>query len=701
MNKITALVLGLLQIGAMAYIFSPLAFPSRLFCQSDSMASSEKLNNFDALEMKNFLDVVSSPSQEIKLQWPVSDSSWQETVHTINVSALTKISVSREMDDNCTIEWDANKPVLEALVLPSDMSWPGLNGDLDSKQLNVILPNVLFHRSSNECLGREENTVRILLSDDCVAWIGLPGIGKTASTNVIMLEIIRKMVEGRTEENPNVPTVLFVRMSKNCFIIKRSAGQWQVESFKSDISNLSEVFDELSENYGKRNVLGLVELDENEEDPKAFFRLFVSTSSRNVQGSVLKTMMKAGCAVYLCDPWPKQQLEIAAAVLSHLSRDKQCVKDWETRFARVGGLPRIVFASDVDYERHDDGIKHLKFSDLKDSLKRLDVYNIPSSWKYLIAPFLRKGINNPIIGKRCKIRKDGSGFEIIDKAIRGSLDIFEYRFLSDNLKLEVLRMIELPDQLRALAEYGLEYQMHEAVVLLGCAKTVHPDRAEMDPKWLAENWQWYEQTKTNPFTAQLPQSEVLKILSGWNTSREVHFASQLLNQSVSTLDERSVYKSTLVNGYLLDMLTVNHSLKMLYIFQVTDLKPIDHSMSVSTLHNVFKGLRMLNEGVDSEYGVTYVMVIPAYDKLPDCGVCFDVDSLNKCVPYNDILKKNEDKSFKFPEHVRRDVSKIRKVYIARAMFAGSNVEIIPGAVQTKPTARRGRPKVRNLNQDVL
>ena len=170
---------------------------------------------------------------------------------------------------------------------------------------------------------------------------------------------------------------------------------------------------------------------------------------------------------------------------------------------------------------------------------------------------------------------------------------------------------------------------------------------------------------------------------------------------MSTLDERSVYKSTLVNGYLFDMLTVNHSLKMLYIFQVTDLKPIDHSMSVSTLHNVFAGLRMLNEGVDSEYRVTYVMVIPAYDKLPDCGVCFDVDSLNKCVPYNDILKKNEDKSFKFPEHVRRDVSKIHKVYIARAMFAGSNVEIIPGAVQTKPTARRGRPKVRNLNQDGL
>ena len=149
-----------------------------------------------------------------------------------------------------------------------------------------------------------------------------------------------------------------------------------------------------------------------------------------------------------------------------------------------------------------------KYGQAAEKENKVFIYNIPSSWKYLIAPFLRKGINNPKIGKRCKIRKDGSGFEIIDEEISESLDIFEYRFLSDNLKLEVLRMIELPDQLRALAEYGLEYQMHEAVVLLGCAKTVHPDRAKMDPKWLAENWQWYEQTKTNPFTAQLPQSEV-------------------------------------------------------------------------------------------------------------------------------------------------------------------------------------------------
>ena len=624
--------------------------------------------------MKKFLDVVSSPNHEITLQWPVSDARWQETVNTLHVSALTKISVYREMDDNCTIEWDEKEAVLEALVLPSDMSWPGLNGDLDVRHSNVILPNVLFHRSSNECLGREANTMQALLSGCSVAWIGLSGIGKTASTNVIMLEIIRKMVEGRNEQNPNVPEVLLVRMGSHGYIIRRSEGQWFVsENAIHKISELTDIADELSDTYGKSNVLGLIDLHASETNPSAPFPILVSAFLSDTEGEVLKTMMKSGCSLYLCDPWPKQQLEIAAAVLTHLSQDKRCVKDWETRFAYVGGLPRIVFAYDHQgYNRYRYNVESVSyFALVVKTFSNLSIYLKATSWEYVVAPFVRKGINNPLMGKRCILRKDGSGYEIVDPMTRGSLDVVEFRFLSDKVIFDVLRQIRqirVPDQLRAMADYGIEYQMQKAVVCYGCAMTSHSDRDAMDPSLLAENWQWYYQTKTNPFQTQLSKTQVLKVLSGWNTCHAVLFARQLLHQSVSTLDETAVYKSTFVNSKVYDMLTVNHTDKMVYMFQVTNKVPIYHAISVTALHDAFEALRMFDGGVDSEYGVTYVMIIPPYEKVPDYSVCFNVDTDNTCVPFNDVSKKNKDKSYKFSEDVRRDVSKLRNVYVARTTY---------------------------------
>ena len=117
-------------------------------------------------------------------------------------------------------------------------------------------------------------------------------------------------------------------------------------------------------------------------------------------------------------------------------------------------------------------------------------------------------------------------------------------------------------------------------MLLGCAKTVHKDRATMNALWLAENWQWYHQTESNPFREPLSQTAVQQLLSGWNTRREVQFSSQVLHISVRLLDEGAVYKSNLVNGKLYDMLTVNHQKKMVYLFNSTSLTPAAHPLSV-------------------------------------------------------------------------------------------------------------------------
>ena len=73
------------------------------------------------------------------------------------------------------------------------------------------------------------------------------------------------------------------------------------------------------------------------------------------------------------------------------------------RFDRVGGLPRIVFASDVAYNKWRNSIKTVEFESLVVSLPKLKLDDIPSSWKYLVAPFIRKGIDNPMQGNNCEV----------------------------------------------------------------------------------------------------------------------------------------------------------------------------------------------------------------------------------------------------------------------------------------------------------
>ena len=166
-----------------------------------------------------------------------------------------------------------------------------------------------------------------------------------------------------------------------------------------------------------------------------------------------------------------------------------------------------------------------------------------------------------------------------------------------------------------------------------------------------------------------------QVMSGWNTSREVQFSSNVLHMSVRSLDEGAVYKSNLVNGMLYDSLTVNHQKKMVYWFNPTSQTPAEHAFSVSALHKVLGGLQMLAGDVNEDYEVTLVMVLPAYNSVPRSGVCFKLNDKTK-VSYSDLLHKNAHRIY--PEEVLQDVAKIRAVYVVRAMFVDTGVEVISG-----------------------
>ena len=69
------------------------------------------------------------------------------------------------------------------------------------------------------------------------------------------------------------------------------------------------------------------------------------------------------------------------------------------------------------------------------------------------------------------------------------------------------------------------------------------------------------------------------------------------------------------------------------------------------------------------------LVLPAYDSVPSSGVRFKINDKTK-VSYNDLLRKSARGVY--PEEVLQDVAKIRAVYVARAMYVDTGVEVISG-----------------------
>jgi hypothetical protein len=170
---------------------------------------------------------------------------------------------------------------LQAWVLPANNevpTWPHIT--MYSKQHKALGGDVLFRRVDDASVGREIDTIEQLLKGNAAIWIGLPGIGKSASSIIMLIQCL-ELLKGSVKKLNQI----YYRAGDNVFVFQRNASTDELEvrdvSKKEweDDPELEYGFHLHLENIELKRIL-IVELEEDENNPQECG--FYTSSSTNV-----------------------------------------------------------------------------------------------------------------------------------------------------------------------------------------------------------------------------------------------------------------------------------------------------------------------------------------------------------------------------------------------------------------------------------
>jgi hypothetical protein len=355
----------------------------------------------------------------------------------------------------------------------------------------------------------------------------------------------------------------------------------------------------------------LVELKEKEVDPDISFPYFVTTSSRDAESIILKTLTKDGGIFFLSDPHTFPEVYFVREISSIVEPDSDAVPTLpklRERVAEIGCILRYLFANNERYLGYltlVNGATNSFFKVLDDMTE----YNIPTKCKFFLAPVARKGIPNTKLYMQNWLQKQDGSFLEEGGDLRG----FIFKFHSENLAQRIGSIIKNSDALNMIELYGLTYQLMERKVLDGAFLSNHPSfQANLSAEWLMENWNIFEDhsDKNNKtFNEKLRNATI-------RANTHFKFPRMVLKKPAHELNQEYVYQSMVVNGKVYDLMVVNHELKRVYLFQLTAKTPKAHPISMCAFKEVLEGLGMLDESSESSrYKIVYTMVVPKFLNL--------------------------------------------------------------------------------------
>lgn len=511
-------------------------------------------------------------------------------------------------------QFEDDVPKLDCYMLPqgsdnTPLRWPIFQVH-DMKQERAIGQSLLFDRCGRSDIGRREDTQRVLLEDGRkTAWVGLPGIGKSVASQSVLLAAIRELGRGPND----IPMVLY-RASGRLFLIylKEATEGIKVKCFDDvDLAALKSICNRLSDIFDRKSLkepVLVLDLDESEMDPQFAIPGHVSTSLTKAN-DVLKSIFKGGGNFYLMQPWFEEELQMMdwlhawSSAFIGLPHSPQ---NWKELFAMVGGVPRKLFGDNVpSLQMATTEIQGLQFSVLAE-ICNLCVYAVGKSAKDFLAPVINPGVVIPLLNGVQKISPSLylNGYE--------HKSVWKFSFLSFEASKIVATLVHAPAELQAMEDFGLDYQYHQSLVLFaGILKTcIEPYQLPEGMK--APHWHWYITNET----LKLGLDKVQKLLATMpNTSKLYSFPCQVYRCAVDQLEERYVYHSSVVNGYLYDFMTVNHATKRVYMWQVTTKTPMQHALTLNMLQKTLQGLSMWGEE-NEEYKVIFIFCSPKTDKAP-------------------------------------------------------------------------------------
>ncbi len=319
--------------------------------------------------------------------------------------------------------------LMSAWVLPIDQSWPFFYA---TKQGNAILRNVVFDRSINPQSRLVGKVVRHLEAQRNILVIGTPDIGKTAMSNVILLELLGLMRANRTPI-----TTIYVRVPVVTFRLTRTTKRSKEDSptyiFLPECNLEIEMYETVThhvalESWQRYNGITAVLADISESVNGPFRDLdphfapgvagYLSMSTRAIDiDTEAKSLRKEGISTAMNDPHTPAEIEAISRITYHLIKDnpydmgivlgdsyrpdiiineEAFVKVIMDRAKQVGRFMRYLF-SDKSYQDRLSLVQTTKPDVIWDNMKLVDHIQLPQTAGYFVGSYLIDKADTPMM----------------------------------------------------------------------------------------------------------------------------------------------------------------------------------------------------------------------------------------------------------------------------------------------------------------
>ena len=546
---------------------------------------------------------------------------------------------------------------IDALVLPEDMIWPSF---LAPKQFGSNFKNIYFQRQNTVDINRRLISLDMLRNRGKVIWAGSPGIGKSCDINFILIELLSHLGED------NWPSVIFFRVEDYLYTFTTS-GVTRARFKYSDLGRYSRL-------YQNTNSVLILELQESETDPNITMPFILAVSARNLL-SKLKTIDQSGDSAFMLITPPdiEEVCLMAEAIMDICPNNnvfegqskEDVVSTVRTRALQVGAIPRyLFFKNDVFSNRLSEMAASASYS-LTFDFAQLTINNIPIVAQFLVAPYFRPHVTNPIFTRNYKAAASDyfnslSEDDLDEKTYSSSLPSYVFRYLSDYALRLHIKALKDPRDIEVIKRLGFDCQLSEAIIKFGGILTSKPDENIDDIS--SDYWEWHMHVNYNETLSEdslLPKDKI-PVLP--RCSAEINFGGKYYCEDVSKLRSDRLYRGTYHNLALYEYFTVDHAKKMIYLYRITSLDLSNHPFALSTIKNVMTKLGMF-EDKNLEYKVTLLCFCDWSRRITHGTKFFDTTSANK-----------QNVSLTHLRSIQHEVAVRLEIYIIRALLLPSTMQ---------------------------
>jgi hypothetical protein len=522
------------------------------------------------------------------------------------IDTLPKIPGDDNTNDDCGVE---------VYVVPAFLQkWPIFHESF--KQINVYGSDVLSLRCDSISVRRRKEIIDCIIKRRSCFVYGTPGIGifnlylllliligyifigigKSVESTYVLMQVIKHLGEN------GYPKTLFYRLAGTCLVRFDHDPNGSASGVKVQVFGKYNL-DAMSTLYCDSDGYVIMDLTEDESDPKLTMPGYVTTSSR-LADEVWKTMEKAGeLWTYLSEPpsivdllyqtfsickftnLPNNYIFEGNSIINNIRRIYN-------RSLIVGPIPRRVYQSSAIFKKFLENLNLMGSAETFKDLKELTLYNVPGKVKFVASPYYKR--------------------ETFDNTSSLMLAPFEYRFLSHFSAMKIASLVREDNNILLLRELGLDWQIAERAILHGLMNRPvdfgYNVTFDANPFWGRSNWVLFEDPgHENPIQNAYADSKELVNKIPYIT-KQVYFQNMYYKcEDITTLDQEAAYIPLVHNFPICEFFTVDHDNKKLNLFQSTSLDLKDHSFSVERFkESIFDNFKLH----DSEYSVVLYLCIP-------------------------------------------------------------------------------------------